>query len=177
MKSLRFCTWVALFGLALSSPSCRFAPSFSSKEISEEPGKKAEFLAKVLEQEKAFICGIGFDKDTGLTRTSITLNAKTGMPEDTGIQGTQDDEAIHISILTKCLQDGCMGLSSVTEAIDTLKLKLNNLSGDLSANLIIALGKLSDVLVSKYHQSELLNQVALLIKLGGRTEFEPKNFL
>jgi hypothetical protein len=55
-----------------------------------------------------------------------------------------------------------MGLSSVPEAIDTLKLKLNNLSGELSANLIIALGKLSDVLVSKYHQSELLNQVALV---------------
>jgi len=108
---------------------------------------------------------LGYDQETGLTRTAIQLNQRTGMPME-GTQGTNEDEAIHLGILTKVLDGQASDFYSVEEAVSILGRKLSHLQikATDSTDIYWSLYALQYVLETKFpSQQQLLNIVEGLL--------------
>lgn len=139
----------------MAAPSCRFAPGSS-------PDKN--FLRRVLESEKSFFEGLGVDPRTGLTRTSIHLDPRTGMPLDTGIQGDERDEAVHLRILGSCLRRESHFEGLCTDPLGALAKKLDNLAKPQSRELRASLFRIVTTLRDLYPtQSELRGKLETLL--------------
>ena len=96
---------VLLFATAAvvnGSPECRFAPTFTQSDLINDKEVRNDFQRAVIKAEARFMRELGFDQATGLTRTAIQLNHRTGMPLE-GSKGSLEDEAIHLGILAKVL--------------------------------------------------------------------------
>ena len=148
MKSAFF---LAVSGvLAMAAPSCRFGHA---------PIDEASFLRQVLESERSFFEGPGVDPETGLTRTAIKLDPKTGMPRDNGVPGGERDEAVHLQILASCLRGEGPFEGLCTDPVGTLAKKLGNIGVPTSTELLASISAIGQVLSDLYPESKLLDQI------------------
>ena len=80
MKKILFAALAAmLIQVGFASKECRFAPSYTPGQITNDETIRHEFLQKVINAESKFIHEVGVNKETGLTIGSVAISTRTGI--------------------------------------------------------------------------------------------------